>query len=50
MECSITAEKVGRYLQGRYGTAEEELQRGHRLVKAYCAAMHFGEHAEAVQV
>lgn len=42
MECSMTAEKIRRYLPGRYGSVEEELQRGHRLAKAYFSAVHFG--------
>ncbi|KAK9894143.1 hypothetical protein P389DRAFT_103808 [Cystobasidium minutum MCA 4210] len=43
MECSMTAEKIRRYLPGRYGSVEEELQRGHRLAKAYFSAVHFGK-------
>lgn len=39
----MTAEKVRRYLQGSYATIEEEVDRGHRLAKAYFASLHFGK-------
>jgi hypothetical protein len=47
MECSMTVEKIRRYLQGRYGSIEEELQRGHRLAAAYFASLHFGKFSDS---
>lgn len=43
MQASITAECLRRNLQRKYGGAEEELTRGHRLAKAYFSALHYGK-------